>query len=176
MLLKLSSEPFLNTLPRCYGEMHRITGYLRLVSWSNLNMVLQILLVQRLLWKGHPEQCAQAHVQAASEGLQAPRPGPVPVLHTHTAHMCFLMIRGNFLWSSLCPLPLVLSLVTTGKSLALSSLHSLFWYLYILMRSPLSLLFFRLNSPSPLSCLIEGYTPVPSSSSHTALQVWSHQC
>ena len=35
----------------------------------------------------------------------------------------FLMFRRNFLWPSLCPLPLVLSLDTTEKSLAPSSWH-----------------------------------------------------
>jgi len=38
----------------------------------------------------------------------------------------FLMFRRNFLCFSLCPLPLVLSLGTTGKSLAPSSFPS-FW-------------------------------------------------
>lgn len=34
MLLELSAEPFLNTLPRHYVEMHRITEYLRLARSS----------------------------------------------------------------------------------------------------------------------------------------------
>ena len=50
-----------------------------------------------------------------------------------------------------CPLPLVLSLRTTKQSLAPSSLHPPFRYLYKLVRSPLSFLVSRLNSPSSLS-------------------------
>lgn len=49
------------------------------------------------------------------------------------------------------PLPLVLSLDITEKSLALSSFHPPSGYLYTLMRSPLSLLISRLNSPISLS-------------------------
>jgi len=62
----------------------------------------------------------------------------------------FLVFRWNFLCLSLCPLPLVLSLDTTEKSLAPSSRHPPLRYLYTFRRSPLSLLFFRLNK---LSCL-----------------------
>ena len=59
-------------------------------------------------------------------------------------------MQGNLLCFSFCPLPLVLSLGTTEKSLAPSSLHFAFSYLYTLIRSALSLLFSRLNSPSAL--------------------------
>ena len=69
---------------------------------------------------------------------------------------------------SLCPLPLVMSLDTAGKSLALCSLHprflcvyiyiyiyrhTLYIYIYIctLVRCPLSLLFSSLHTPSSLS-------------------------
>jgi len=52
---------------------------------------------------------------------------------------------------SLCPLPLVLSLGTTEKILGPSSWYPPFRYLCTLMRSLLSLLFSRLNSPSSLS-------------------------
>ena len=57
----------------------------------------------------------------------------------------FLMFSWNFLCFSLCPLPLVLSLGTTGKSLAPSSWHPPCRYLEALVRSPLSLLFSRLK-------------------------------
>jgi len=50
------------------------------------------------------------------------------------------MLRENLLCFVLCPLPLVLSLDTTEKSLAPSSLHPPFRYLHTLIRSPLSLL------------------------------------
>lgn len=55
---------------------------------------------------------------------------------TYTALKCFLIFGRNFLCSSLCPLPLVLSLGTTEKSLALSSLHPPFRYLSKVIRSP----------------------------------------
>lgn len=47
-----------------------------------------------------------------------------------------LVFRQNFLCFSLCPLACVLSLGTTGKSLALSSWHPPFRYFYTLIRSP----------------------------------------
>ena len=58
----------------------------------------------------------------------------------------FLMFRRNFLCFSFCALPLVLSLGTSEKSLA-PPLR----YLQAFIRSPPSLLFFRLNKPSSLS-------------------------
>lgn len=51
------------------------------------------------------------------------------------------MFRGELLCLSLYTLPLVLSLGTSEKSLALPSLYCPFKYLYILLRSPPSLLF-----------------------------------
>lgn len=42
---------------------------------------------------------------------------------TCTAQKYCLVFKGNILCSSLCPLPLLLSLGTTEKSLSLSSLH-----------------------------------------------------
>ena len=58
-----------------------------------------------------------------------------------TVKKYFLMFRGNLLCFSLCPLPLVLSLGTTDKSLAPSSLQ-VFTYIDDI---PLSLLFSSLN-------------------------------
>jgi len=54
---------------------------------------------------------------------------------------CFLMFGGNVLCVLLCPLPLVLSLGATEKSLAPSSLQV---FIYI-DEIPLSLLFSTLN-------------------------------
>jgi len=76
---------------------------------------------------------------------------PVQCLVTLTVQTCFLMFGGNLLCFILCLLTLVLSLGTTEKSLAASSLCSPFRYLYTLMRSHQSLLFSRFNSPSSLS-------------------------
>jgi len=55
---------------------------------------------------------------------------------TLTVKKGFLMLRGNLLCFSLCQMTLVLSLGTTEKSLALSSVHLPFRYLYRLTRSP----------------------------------------
>jgi len=71
-----------------------------------------------------------------------------------TGQNCFLIFIGNLLCFRLGPLPLVLALGTTEKSLALSSFHAPFRYLYTLRRSPLSLPFSRLNSPSSQPFLI----------------------
>jgi len=75
--------------------------------------------------QGHPEQAAQDCVQVGFEYLQRRRlhslPGqPVPGLRHPQMKKFFLGFIWNFLCFSLCPLPLVLSLGTTGKSLALS--------------------------------------------------------
>lgn len=58
---------------------------------------------------------------------------------------CFLMMREYHTCFSLYPLPLVFSLGTSDKSLALFSFHPPFKFLYPLKRSPSSLLFFRLK-------------------------------
>ncbi|KAK2540579.1 hypothetical protein Q9966_004304 [Columba livia] len=82
--------------------------------------------------------------------LQGGRPHqPLQCSITLTVKKCFLMFRGNVPCFSLCPLPLVLSLYTTEKSLAPSSLHLPLEYLYTLMRSTRA--FSRLDSPSSLS-------------------------
>jgi len=77
-----------------------------------------------LLKQGHLEQVTQDLVQAGFEYPQRLHnlPGqPVPVLHHVRVKKFFLMFRRNFLCCSLCPLPLVLSLGTTEKSLVPSS-------------------------------------------------------
>ena len=68
-----------------------------------------------------------------------------------TIKKSFLMVKLIFPCFNLSPLPLVLSLGTTEKNLAPSSQHPPLRYLYTLMRSPLGLLFSRLNRPSSLS-------------------------
>lgn len=66
----------------------------------------------------------------------------VPVLGHSQNKKVFLMFKEYLLCFSLCPLPLVLSLNTTGKSLAMRFLLPPFKYLHTLMSSP---------SPSSLS-------------------------
>jgi len=77
---------------------------------------------------GTPEQGAQAHVQVAYGDLQGgdstTSQGSLSLFSvTWTALKCFLMLRGNLLCSSLCPLPLFLALGNTGKNLVPTSLH-----------------------------------------------------
>jgi len=79
-----------------------------------------------LLKQGHLEQAAQNLVQVGLEYLQRRRlhslpRQPVPVLCHPQSEDVLPHVRQNFLCFSLCPLPLVLSLGTTEKSLALSS-------------------------------------------------------
>jgi len=73
------------------------------------------------------------------------------------------MFGGNLLCFSLWPLPLILALGTTGKSLAPFSLHSFFVYFYTL-RSLLSLLFSGLKIVQALSAFPRR-SKVPSSCS-----------
>lgn len=110
-----------------------MTGGLRL-SWVHLS--------QPLLQQEHPERITQVHVQEASADLQGG--DSIAFLGslcrrsiTQTAREYCLMVRVNFLCSRLCPLPFVLALGTTEKSLDPSSLHSPFRYLWTRwMRSP----------------------------------------
>ena len=74
---------------------------------------------------------------------------------TLTLKMCLLMFRWNLLCFNWCPLPLLLPLGTTEKSLALPFLHHPFRHLYTLIRSTVSLLFSRLISPSSLSLSLQ---------------------
>jgi len=94
----------------------------------------QVLLQQR-----HPEQGAQDHVQVALEDPQGGDPTasgqPVPVLHHLRSIAVLLVFRGNLLCSSLCPLHLALALGTNEQSLAPSSLHPAFRYLWTLLGS-----------------------------------------
>ena len=77
--------------------------------------------------QGHPQQAAQHRVQPGLEYLQRRRLHNLPLGSlgqgsiTLRGKKFFLMFSWNFLCSSLCPLPLVLALGTTAKSLAPSS-------------------------------------------------------
>ena len=86
-----------------------------------------------LLKQGHLQPLAQDQFQMVFEYLQPWRlhklsGQPVPVLGHPHSKMCFLMFRQSLSCFSLCPLPLVLSLHTTEKNLALSPLHPTFRY------------------------------------------------
>ena len=117
---------------------------------------------------------------------------------TLAVRTCFLIFRGNLLCFSLWPWPLVLSLSTTEKSLAPSSLHPPLRYLYTLVRSPWAFSSPGWTVPALSAFPHSGDAPVHSSSSWSfaghssrsmslfltlrtpeldpALQVWSHQC
>ena len=78
---------------------------------------------------------------------QLRRAAYLPVLgHPHN-EKCFLMLRGNLLCFSLCPLPLVLLPGSTEKSLALSPLHPPQRYLYMLISYPIVLVSWTIASP-----------------------------
>jgi len=85
-----------------------------------------------LLSQGQLESVAQDHVQVAFNCLQAWRlhlsGQSVPVLSHRHSEKCFPAFRATLLCFSLCPLPLILALGTTGQSLAPSSLHLPFRY------------------------------------------------
>lgn len=102
------------------------------------------------LQQGHPEQSAQAHVQVTCEDLQEDCTISLGST-THTAQNHFLVFRGNLLCLNLCLLRLVLAL----QSPVLPSLYPPFRYLYIFSRSPLNLLFSRLQSQLPQPLLIK---------------------
>lgn len=74
----------------------------------------------------HQEQVVQDQVHIGFEDLQRP---PQPLWATHdsavpvTLKKRFLMLRGNFLWFSLCPLLFFLPVGTTEESLTLFPLH-----------------------------------------------------
>jgi len=126
---------------------YRITDCLRLERTSESQLV-QAPCSSRTTYSQLPRTVSRWLLNISKEGDSTASLGNLCQCSV-TAKKCFLMFRGNLLCLSLCPLPLVLSLGATEKSLALSSLHPPFRYLYTLLRhTPPSLLFSRLNSPS----------------------------
>lgn len=104
-----------------------------------LKGTLEIICFKPLAQAEPPRTDCPHDIQMALDYLQGWRlhnilNKPEPMLpHPHSKKMCFLMFRWNLLYFSLCPLPLVLSLANTEKSLVLSSLHPPLRYLYILV-------------------------------------------
>ena len=90
-----------------------------------------------LLKQGHLEPVAWMAFEYLQGGALHSFSGqPVPVLSHSHGGKAFLMFRGNLLCFSLCPLPLVLPLGTTEKSLVPSFVHPPFSCLCTSMRSP----------------------------------------
>ena len=105
-----------------------------------------------VIWSDLPGTCQlPGQAESPREGLPGPCPDSFWIsprmatllcwwLVTLTVRKDFLIFTWNILCFSLCPLPLVLSLGTTEKSLPSPSLHSVLGYLCLLTRSLLRLL------------------------------------
>lgn len=129
----------------------------RLTKWFSLEKSSRSYLVQVLCPnKDIQRRVSNTHVQAAFENLQGGRSttslGNVCQRSiTHTAQKCCLMFRWNLVCSISCPLPPVLVLGTTKKSL----LHLLWTIPSVIYRHwyvpPMILFFSKLNSLLSLS-------------------------
>lgn len=102
-------------------QNHRIREWQRLEETSGGWLVQSPMLIQRPL-----EQVAQDHVRMGFEALQKGSTTSQGNPFTHKIR-CILLLRLNVLCSSLFSLPVVLSLGTTGKNPALSSLYLEYW-------------------------------------------------
>lgn len=124
---------------------HRITEWLRLEDTSVCHTI-------------HLETVFQPHVSLASTYLQEWRVHNLlcEFSITLTERKCFLVFRKSLLCFNMCPLPLVILLGTSGKSLAL---HLPFRFLYSLLRSPLSLL--QTEQSQLSACAHSRDAPVP---------------
>lgn len=103
----------------------------------------------------HPEQAVQVHVWAVSEHLQGGRLHRLfgqPGLVLWTLKKCFLVFTWNLPCSSLCPLPLFLTLGTAEECTPLS-FQPPFRYIYMLIITLMSLLFSRPKNSISLSLL-----------------------
>jgi len=106
-------------------------------------------------------------------GASTSSPGSLfQCLSTFSVHKCFLMSRINLPWFSFEPFPCVLSLDPREKSSAPPSPHPLLRKLQRAMRSPLSLLFSKLDDPKVLSRSSQDM-PCSSATSFVAL-LWTH--
>lgn len=139
----------INTDILCLSQIqqHRITKWLRLKGICGCHRV-QPPCSNRGTESRLPRTMSRSLLKISKEGDFTTSLGNLcQCFITHTVWKCFLMFRWK-LSSSLCPLPLFLALGTTVKSMAASSFHPPFSYLYTWIRSPSQLLFSRLNSPS----------------------------
>ena len=130
------------------SQNHRIIGIRRDLCRSSSST--------SLLKQVHLDQAAQDIVQAGFEYLQWRRihnlcGQPVPGLHDAQSEEFLPHVQMELPMLQFVPVAPYPSLGTIEKSLAPSSWHPPLRYLKAFIRSPLSLLFCRLNKPSSLS-------------------------
>lgn len=130
-------------LDQCHTQSPRIRDWLRLAGTSGIILSLLKQGTSELLPRTTPRQLPSI---SRSDHPTTPQPlqGPAPVLH-HPYRKA-----QSLLCFTSCPLPLILSLEATEKSLAPSSSHPPFRNSHPFLRSP-SIPFYRLdrlNSPS----------------------------
>lgn len=112
-------------------ETVRITAWLRLKGTSGVHLV-QPCHSSRL-----PRSMFRQYLTISKDADSTTSLGNLgQCLVTLTVKRCFWMFRGNHLCFSVCSLPLVLLLGTTGMNVAPSFVHPPCRYFYILKRSP----------------------------------------
>ena len=120
--------------PNC--SYHRTAGWLRLGGTSGGHR-LQPPCSSRVTHSRLPRTMSRRLLSTSKDGDSTTSLGSLcQCSATLTVTECFLMFRGNLLCVSLCPLPLVLSLGTAGKSLAPSSSPPRCRCKYTWVRSP----------------------------------------
>lgn len=128
----------------------------RVREWLSLEGTSGDQLSNAPLKQEHLKQVAQNHLKIAFKYLQEWKfhyltGQPVLVFSPAHSEKVSSGVHREPPVFQLVPLPLVLSLAISERSLVLAFLHVPFRYLYILVRPSLSLLFSRLNSHSTLS-------------------------
>lgn len=124
----------------------------RITEWLELEGVSGDHLVRPTAKAGYLEQVTKGYIEeflnVSTEGESTTSLcSPCQCSAAFSVKKFYFMLSETFLCFSLWPFLLILSL-GTEKSLAPLSWHPLMRYLYGLMRSPLRLLFSRLNRPS----------------------------
>ena len=110
----------------------------RITEWLTLEETSEGHLVQNSATAGSPRASCPGPCPAGfliTPCMETSQPLWVPCSSSHSHSKSFLMFRWSIICFTVCPLPLVLSLSTTGNSLA-PSLYPRFIYLYTLIRFP----------------------------------------
>lgn len=124
----------------------KVSDFQRVMGWLRFEKPSGGHLIQALLKQDHLELVVQNHVQTVFENhRRGHSTASVDNLcqcwsHSHIKKRIFWSSE-LILCSSLCPLPLVQSLGSSGKCMVPSFFHPPFRHLYILIRSPKPLLF-----------------------------------